>query len=78
MRIWFLQIKCYAKHCFDAFTICKKKTNTGLCKVETITGSKFKNPWQKLFTNCYKKTTSEEGSDASEEGPLLIKNHWSF
>ena len=69
MRIWFLQIKSYAKHCFDAFKIHKKKMNRRLCKVETTTGSKFKNPWEKLPTNCYQKTTSDKGSVASEEGP---------
>ena len=43
--------------------------NRRLCKVETTTGSKFKNPSEKLPTNCYEKTTSDKGSVASEEGP---------
>ena len=68
-KVYISKYEALQKYYFDPYKSHKKKITKGLCKVDMKTTTKLNmKPGQKLCTNCFKKVTSEQASDKSEDG----------
>ena len=67
-KVYISKYEALQKYCFDPFKSHKKKINKGLCKVDMKTATIVNmKPGQKLCTNCFKKATSEQATDESQD-----------